>query len=36
MRHTFAETFLARVDLEFQPKVGLEEGLRATVAFLRA
>src|SRR5262249_13098192 len=27
MRHTYADTSLARTDLEFNPKVGLEEGL---------
>jgi nucleoside-diphosphate-sugar epimerase len=34
MRHTYAETWLARADLGFQPKVGLEEGLAAEHAWL--
>jgi UDP-glucose 4-epimerase len=29
MRHTFADTSLARADLGFAPAVGLEEGLAA-------
>jgi nucleoside-diphosphate-sugar epimerase len=29
MRHTYADTSLARSDLEFAPTVGLEEGLAA-------
>ena len=29
MRHTYADTSLARADLGFDPKVGLEEGLAA-------
>lgn len=29
MRHTYADTSLARLDLGFDPKVGLEEGLAA-------
>jgi nucleoside-diphosphate-sugar epimerase len=29
MRHTFADTSLARMDLEFAPTVGLEDGLAA-------
>jgi nucleoside-diphosphate-sugar epimerase len=29
MRHTYADTGLARIDLGFVPSVGLEEGLRA-------
>jgi len=36
MRHTYAETWLARVDLGFDPKVGLEEGLAAEHAWLAA
>jgi nucleoside-diphosphate-sugar epimerase len=35
MRHTFAETWLARMDLGFQPKVGLEEGLSAEYRWLK-
>ena len=34
MRHTCADTSLARTDLEFVPKVGLEEGLAAEHAWL--
>src|SRR5262249_49704515 len=34
MRHTYAETWLARTDLAFVPKVGLEEGLSAEYAWL--
>ena len=34
MRHTYADTSLARADLGFVPKVGLEEGLRAEHAWL--
>ena len=34
MRHTYAETWLARVDLGFDPKVGLEEGLAAEYQWL--
>ena len=29
MRHTYADTSLARQDLAFVPSVGLEEGLAA-------
>ena len=29
MRHTYADTTLARTDLGFEPTVGLEEGLAA-------
>lgn len=29
MRHTYADTSLARADLGFAPAVGLEEGLAA-------
>ena len=29
MRHTYADTSLARADLGFAPTVGLEEGLAA-------
>ena len=29
MRHTYADTSLARTDLEFAPTIGLEEGLAA-------
>ena len=29
MRHTYADTRLARTDLGFEPAVGLEEGLAA-------
>jgi nucleoside-diphosphate-sugar epimerase len=35
MRHTFAETWLARMDLGFEPKVGLEEGLAAEYHWLK-
>ncbi|HWF86617.1 MAG TPA: NAD-dependent epimerase/dehydratase family protein [Vicinamibacterales bacterium] len=35
MRHTFAETWLARMDLGFEPKVGLEEGLAAEYQWLK-
>jgi nucleoside-diphosphate-sugar epimerase len=34
MRHTYADTSLARTDLGFVPKVGLEEGLAAEHAWL--
>ncbi|HEY7288402.1 MAG TPA: NAD-dependent epimerase/dehydratase family protein [Vicinamibacterales bacterium] len=34
MRHTYAETALARVDLSFTPTVGLEEGLAAEYRWL--
>lgn len=34
MRHTYADTSLARADLGFAPTVGLEEGLRAEHAWL--
>ena len=34
MRHTYAETLLARTDLGFMPTVGLEEGLAAEYAWL--
>ncbi len=36
MRHTYADTTLARADLAFTPKVGLEEGLSAEHAWLAA
>jgi nucleoside-diphosphate-sugar epimerase len=35
MRHTFAETWLARVDLGFVPKVELEDGLAAEYQWLK-
>jgi nucleoside-diphosphate-sugar epimerase len=35
MRHTFADTSLARVDLGFEPKVTLEEGLAAEYKWLK-
>ncbi len=35
MRHTFAETWLARTDLGFVPKIGLEEGLAAEYQWLK-
>jgi nucleoside-diphosphate-sugar epimerase len=35
MRHTFADTWLARMDLGFDPKVGLEEGLTAEYHWLK-
>ena len=34
MRHTYADTSLARADLGFAPTVGLEEGLAAEYAWL--
>lgn len=34
MRHTFADTSLARTDLGFNPRVGLEEGLAAEYKWL--
>jgi UDP-glucose 4-epimerase len=34
MRHTFADTSLARADLEFRPTVSLEEGLAAEYRWL--
>ncbi len=34
MRHTYADTTLARRDLGFSPRVGLEEGLAAEFAWL--
>jgi UDP-glucose 4-epimerase len=34
MRHTYAETWLARMDLGFVPAVGLEEGLAAEYHWL--
>jgi nucleoside-diphosphate-sugar epimerase len=35
MRHTFAETSLARMDLGFDPTVGLEPGLTAEYNWLK-
>jgi nucleoside-diphosphate-sugar epimerase len=35
MRHTFADTWLARMDLGFHPKVDLEQGLTAEFNWLR-
>ena len=35
MRHTFADTTLARADLGFAPSVGLEEGLAAEYEWLK-
>jgi nucleoside-diphosphate-sugar epimerase len=35
MRHTFADTWLARMDLGFDPKVGLEQGLTAEYKWLK-
>jgi UDP-glucose 4-epimerase len=35
MRHTFAETWLARTDLGFEPKVDLEKGLAAEYHWLK-
>jgi nucleoside-diphosphate-sugar epimerase len=35
MRHTFADTWLARMDLGFHPKVDLEHGLTAEFNWLR-
>ena len=34
MRHTYADTWLARTDLGYDPKVGLEEGLAAEHGWL--
>ncbi len=34
MRHTYADTSLARADLGFDPAVGLEEGLAAEYHWL--
>jgi nucleoside-diphosphate-sugar epimerase len=34
MRHTYADTTLARQDLGFAPRVGLEEGLAAEFSWL--
>jgi nucleoside-diphosphate-sugar epimerase len=34
MRHTYADTSLARRDLGFAPRVGLEEGLAAEFTWL--
>jgi nucleoside-diphosphate-sugar epimerase len=34
MRHTYADTSLARADLGYQPTVGLEEGLAAEYRWL--
>jgi UDP-glucose 4-epimerase len=34
MRHTFADTSLARTDLGFEPRVGLEDGLAAEYKWL--
>jgi len=34
MRHTYAETLLARKDLGFAPTIGLEEGLAAEYRWL--
>jgi UDP-glucose 4-epimerase len=34
MRHTYADTSLARADLGFQPRISLEEGLRAEYQWL--
>jgi len=34
MRHTFADTSLARADLAFQPQVSLEDGLKAEYEWL--
>jgi nucleoside-diphosphate-sugar epimerase len=34
MRHTYADTSLARQDLGFAPRVGLEEGLAAEFTWL--
>src|SRR5262249_30077932 len=36
MRHTFADTSLARRDLDFMPAVDLEDGLRAEHEWLAA
>ena len=34
MRHTYADTSLARADLAFQPTIDLERGLAAECAWL--
>ena len=34
MRHTYADTSLARADLGYQPAVGLEQGLTAEFRWL--
>jgi nucleoside-diphosphate-sugar epimerase len=34
MRHTYADTSLARADLGFAPGVGLEQGIAAEVQWL--
>jgi nucleoside-diphosphate-sugar epimerase len=34
MRHTYADTSLARADLGYAPTVGLEEGLAAEYRWL--
>jgi nucleoside-diphosphate-sugar epimerase len=34
MRHTFADTSLARADLRFAPSIDLEEGLTAECRWL--
>jgi UDP-glucose 4-epimerase len=34
MRHTYADTSLARADLGFQPQISLEEGLKAEYQWL--
>jgi nucleoside-diphosphate-sugar epimerase len=34
MRHTYADTALARADLGYRPGVGLEEGLSAEYRWL--
>jgi nucleoside-diphosphate-sugar epimerase len=34
MRHTYADTSLARVDLGFEPKVPLQDGLAAEYKWL--
>jgi UDP-glucose 4-epimerase len=35
MRHTYADTSLARRDLGFNPQVALEEGLKAEYEWIR-
>jgi nucleoside-diphosphate-sugar epimerase len=34
MRHTYADTTLARADLGYRPTIGLEEGLAAEYKWL--
>jgi len=36
VRHTYADTTAARRDLDYEPRVGLEQGLRSEVEWLRS